>query len=110
MRTITSTVAVVDDQRTEADKAATVCFVVATDGFMSGWGQAPGRSIFAVPCRSWEESSTVTDNMNHRSEMKRVRLVGLDWRPRLLKGDHLSIRAMDDCERFYTPGGFACDH
>ena len=98
-----------EDHRTPEQKAATVCFVVATDSFMSGWGQAKGRSIFAVPCRSMQEAFIVEDNMRHRSEMKRVRIVGADYRPRLYNGDHLSIRAMDDVSRFYEPGAFARD-
>lgn len=95
-----------DDHRSEEDKAATIGFVVATDSFMSGWGQAPGRSLFAVPFRTWAEGRIVSENMHARSEMKRVRVVGKDYRPRMRPGDHLSIRAMDDCARFYEVGGF----
>ena len=95
-----------DDNRSEDEKRRTVGFVVATDSFMSGWGLAPGRSIFAVPFETWEQAKVVEDNMRHRSEMKRVRVVGRDWRPKLHKGDHLSIRSMDDASRFYEPGGF----
>jgi len=99
--------ATTDDRRSEADKARTWGFVVATDSFMSGWGGAAGgRSIFAVPVRSPKEAEIVADNMRARSEMKRVRIVGHDYKPRLRNGDHLSIRAMDNCARFYKPGGF----
>ncbi len=98
---------IIDDRRTKRDKARTVGFVVATDSFMSGWGQARnGRSIFAVPLSSWEQSDIVEANMRARSEMKRVRVVGKDWKPKLHAGDHLSIRGMEDCSRFYTAGGF----
>lgn len=98
---------IIDDRRTDEDKAATWGFIVATDKFLSGWGGAPRRSIFAVPVRSYEEARIVDDNMRHRSEMKRVRLViGKNYRPKLYPGDHLSIRDMADCDRFYTPGGF----
>lgn len=97
---------VIDDCRTDDDKAATEGFVVATDSFMSGWGQAPARSFFAVPFRSPYEATIVLDNMEARSEMKRVRLAGKNYRPQLRSGDHLSIRAIDDCSRFYKPGGF----
>ena len=96
----------IDDRRTEEDKARTVGFVVANDSFMSGWGQAPGRSIFAVPFRSWTEASIVEDNMRHRSEMKYVRVVGKAYRPRLRAGDHFSIRDMSECDRWYKEGGF----
>jgi len=98
--------AVVDDHRSEADKAQTWGFVVATDSFMSGWGMAPGRSLFAVPVTDDKQAEIVADNMRARSDMKRVRIVGHDYRPRLFDGDHYSIRDMNDCSRFYTPGGF----
>lgn len=100
---------IIDDRRTEEEKATTWGFVVATDSFMSGWGMAPGRSYLAVPVRSPREAMVVADNMRHRSEMRRVRTVGRDWRPRLREGDHLSIRSMEDCDRFYAPGGFLED-
>lgn len=94
----------IDDKRTDTERALTVCYVVATDSFMSGWGLAKGRSLFAVPCKSWEQSRVVLGNMHNRSEMKYVRVQSN--LPRLRKGDHLSIRSMDECSRFYTPGGF----
>ncbi len=101
---------IIDDRRTDADKEATWGFVVATDKFLSGWGQAPRRSIFAVPVRSYEEARIVIDNMRHRDDMKRVRFIcGNKYRPKLYPGDHLSIRDMSDCSRFYTPGGFRED-
>ncbi len=97
---------IVDDRRTDEDKQRTRGFVVATDSLMSGWGQAPGKSYFAVPFEDAEQASIVEQNMRRRSEMKRVRIVLSDYRPKLQDGDHLSIRAMDDCNRFYTPNGF----
>ncbi len=104
----TRTGATIDDRRSEADKAATAFFVVATDRFMSGWGRAQGgRSLFAVPCKDMAQARIVEENMRHRSEMKRVRIVAAGYRPALRRGDHYSIRDMSDCSRFYTPGGFA---
>ena len=98
--------AVIDDRRTDEDKRRTVGFVVATDSFMSGWGKAQGRSLFAVPLSNWDQADTVLANLQARSEMKRPRIVGADYRPKLSNGDHLSIRDMSDCSRFYQPGGF----
>jgi hypothetical protein len=102
----TKTAAVIDDRRTLQDHVDTEWYVVATDSFMSGWGEAPGRSIYAVPCRSLEQAKIVLDNMQDRTEMKRPRLVGKDYRPRLRDGDHYSVRGMDDCSRWYIAGGF----
>jgi len=98
---------IIDDRRTSEDKAATWGFVVATDSFMSGWGMSPRRSLFAVPVINHKQAEIVLGNMHLRSEMKRSRIVGANYRPRLQPGDHLSIRSMSDCSRFYEPGGFA---
>ena len=97
--------ATIEDHRTEEDKALTWAFVVATDSFLSGWGKAPRRSLFAVPVKDHKQADTVIDNMNNRSDMKRPRLVSN--LPRLKPGDHLSIRSMDDSSRFYQVGGFS---
>ena len=101
---------VIDDRRSAEDVTATRFFVVATNKFMSGWGHANGCSLFAVPCKSLDQALIVEQNMRNRSEMLRVRVVGFDYRPRLYSGDHLSIRDMSDCDRFYTPGGFIESH
>lgn len=106
METTTRTGAVINDRRTDEDKAATIGFIVATDKFMSGWGGAPRRSLFAVPVRNREEIDIVEENMRRRREMKRVRFVSADWRPRLQQGDHLSIATFDGASRFYVKGGF----
>ncbi len=107
--TTTKTGATIDDRRSDEDRENTVYLVVATDRFMSGWGKAEnGRSLFAVPCSGLEQAKIVLDNMKHRSEMKRCRIVlARTYRPHLRRGDHYSIRDMSDCSRFYSPGGFA---
>lgn len=97
---------VIDDRRSEDEKAQTRCFAVGTDSFMSGWGHAPGKSYFALPCKDWREAQTCAENLRRRGDMKRVRVVGADWRPKLRDGDHLSIRNRDESSRHYTKGGF----
>ena len=99
---------VIDDRRTDEDRAHTAFLVVATDSFLSGWGQAPRRSYFAVPCPDADVAAVVLDNMHHRSEMKRPRLViARTYRPHLRPGDHLSIRAMSEiATTWYSPGYF----
>ena len=106
MTTETLNGAIIDDKRTEQDKAETVGFVVATDSFMSGWGGAPNKSYFAVPFKTWEQADIVEANMRRRSEMKRVRVVTAPYKPYLKNGDHLSIRDFSDCSRFYKVNGF----
>lgn len=64
-------------------------YVVATDSFMSGWGKAPGRSIVAVEVHNHAHEKHVTDVLERRPEMKRVRFsVNL---PRVRRGDHLDV-------------------
>lgn len=111
METVRENGAIVHDRRTDMDKARTAGFVVATDSFMSGWGLAPGRSLFAVPFANGIQAGIVERNMHHRSEMKRVRLVGADYpqRVKLWPGDHLSISDMRGSSLFYREGGFATD-
>ena len=90
---------IVDDRRTPEERAQTAGFIVATDTVMSGWGRAPGRSIFALPVTLAELNDgravrRMTERMEARPEMSRVRECGRDWRPRLRAGDHLSIRSV----------------
>ena len=98
---------IVEDRRTTEQVVATLGFVVATDSFMSGWGQAPRRSLFAVPFGTEAEAEIVKDNMERRSEMLRVRIVwGKHYRPKMSAGDHLSITDYDPTDRFHTVNGF----
>lgn len=106
--------AIIDDQRKEA--GIPWAFVVATDRFLSGWGLAPRRSLFALECNGPKEAQTIIDNMKARSDMKRPRIVGIVYRKgmkrymprvRIFSGDHLSIRERAECPRFYTAGGFS---
>jgi hypothetical protein len=97
---------VVSDSRTPEERAATRFYAVGTDSFMSGWGKAPGRSLYALPCTSYEEAEVCAENLRRRGDMKRVRIVGADWRPHMRAGDHLSIADRASASRHYTPGGF----
>ncbi len=95
-----------NDRRTPAEIEATIGYVVATDRFMSGWGNAPERSIFAVAVSNMAEARIVERNMRNRSEMKYVRWWSKDTRPRLNNGDHLSITGKTSAGRFFIEGGF----
>lgn len=102
---------VIDDRR--KDPGIPWAFVVATDSFLSGWGDAPGRSLFALEAANPREAEVLMNNLRARSEMQRPRIVGLVRRDgryipscRLREDDHLSIRDRREADRFYTPGGF----
>lgn len=81
----------IDDTRTDEQRAATLLLVVATDSFMSGWGRAPRRSLYAVAVPDGATSVDVEARMDSRSDFKRVRVVGPTYRPRLRDGDHLKV-------------------
>lgn len=83
-------------------------YILATDSFLSGWGKAPGRSLYAIAVNSPEEADVVEANMKSRSEMKRVRFSSK--LPRVGPTDHLSVRDRKQAGRFFLPpteGGFA---
>ena len=97
---------VVDDRRGADEREGTRFFTVGTDRFLSGWGKAPGRSYFALPCLTIEEAETCAENLRRRGDMLRVRIVGRGWRPKLGPGDHLSIRNREEASRHYVKGGW----
>jgi len=84
----------IDDDRTAEQRASHRCLVVGTDSFLSGWGKASGGisyAAWACPYDVWER---VFNWVARRGDMKRVRLVGPDWRPRG-KG-HAHIYVVDE--------------
>ena len=87
----------IQDDRTDADKAVTVGFIVATDKALSGWGGVTGgRSIVARPVRDREECDRVMALFENRDAFKRVRYAsGSEYKPRLRSGDHLQIYGFD---------------
>ena len=84
------------DRRSADERKATAFYVVGTDSFMSGWGEAPGTSYFAVACPSVADGSECVNDVHkrmlNRTDMKRVRICMRTWKPKLRKGDHLSIQ------------------
>ena len=79
-------------------------YVVAEDSAMSGWGQAPGRSLFALAVETTEEIDILLENFERRPEMKRVRFN--HNLPRIRKGDHLSVRDRHSAAPWYEKGAF----
>ena len=70
------------DDRTREQKQTHGWIVVGTDSFMSGWGKASGGASYAGWACRWEDVNKVERWVESRSEMKRVRIVGSDYRPR----------------------------
>jgi hypothetical protein len=85
--------AIIQDDRTAVEVEQTLGFVVATDTFLSGWGDAKnGRSIVACPIVSDQDLHKVEEVFDRRPEFLRVRFVeGQTYRPKLGTHDHLHI-------------------
>jgi len=82
-----------DDRNAEQMKTHNV-LVAATDSFLSGWGQASGgASVCAWACKP-EHADQVEKWVRNRSDMKRVRIVGNNWRPR--NAAHCHVYVVDD--------------
>ena len=77
----------VDHRTKDLDKPLT--WAVATDRFMSGWGQAPVTSYVAYPVYSLTDEQDLMRYMGERGDFIRVRI---NMRlPRVRDGCHLSI-------------------
>lgn len=84
-----------EDDRTEEFKSKPHIIILATDSFMSGWGGAgDGPSYAGWACDSCQEYQ-VERWVRSRSEMKRVRVVGSDYKPPSGPG-HCHIYVVDD--------------
>lgn len=74
--------AVLVDERTEAQRKTHTHAVVGTDSFMSGWGEAANGMSYAGWAFKDGEMAQALGAVNSRPEMKRVRVVTLDgYRP-----------------------------
>ena len=72
---------IIDDDRSDAQKLTHTSIVAATDRAMSGWGKAAnGRSCVGWACEPKHEKR-VMEWVERRGDMKRVRIVGGDWKP-----------------------------
>lgn len=94
------------DDRTEDEKRTHPLLVVATDRFMSGWGEArDGLSYAAWACRS-EDEYRVERWVRARIEMSRVRIVmAKGYRPGRYCA-HLHIYVVNEnhpAVRLFTP-------
>ena len=104
----------INDRRTEAEKAATVGYVVFTDKFMSRWGKASGGSSYyalAVLKGPRTDNALGVDTSQvdvllaqgeRRTDMIRGRYVsGSTYRPSSRSCAHLSIVGPTNAARWY---------
>jgi len=69
------------DDRTKEQKKTHNIIVMGTDTFMSGWGGAKGGNSYAGWACTDEDYNACLGWVHGRSDMKRVRVVGGDYRP-----------------------------
>jgi hypothetical protein len=82
------------DDRTPEQKQSHPVIVAGTDSFMSGWGEAVcGTSYAGWACRL-EDAERVKAWVRKRGDIKRVRVVGNDWKPAGV--GHCHIYVVDD--------------
>jgi hypothetical protein len=72
---------IIQDDRAKEETETHSSLIVGTDSFMSGWGKAEGGKSYAAWACKPEYQRIVQDWVENRSEMKRVRVVGSDYRP-----------------------------
>jgi hypothetical protein len=57
------------------EEEKTVYYVVMTDKFMSGWGEAKGKiNKLVFVCHGYEEAKIVEDNAQNRTDMKYINI------------------------------------
>jgi len=67
---------IIEDRRTYEQRETHKWLVVATDRFLSGWGQAKGgTSVCAWACTTHMEAAQAMREIGSRSDMRRTRLV-----------------------------------
>jgi hypothetical protein len=79
------------DDRTNEEKKTHAWIVAGTDRFMSGWGEARGGVSYAGWACKYEDLNKVESWVENRSDMKRVRVVGNDWRPKGVGHTHIYV-------------------
>ena len=80
----------VDDRTSEEMKTHQI-IVAGTDSFMSGWGEAKGGVSYAGWACRLADVYKVERWVHSRSDMKRVRIVGSDWRPKGVGHTHIYV-------------------
>ena len=94
----------IEDRRTEEQKQKLKYFVMGTDTFLSGWGQAKDAISYAVWfCETEEQHKKLKSFVKSRPEMTRI-ILGtaesfermLERKPLMAEKNHISIYATDE--------------
>src|SRR3990167_249727 len=93
-RNVEVEVMIFQDDRTPEQQRTHSVIVLMTDTFMSGWGGAGGGPSYAGwACRP-ELAGTIERRIRSRSDARRVRIVGGNYRPPSIQG-HCHIYVAD---------------
>ena len=79
------------DDRTPDEIKTHIWIVAGTDSFLSGWGEAKGGVSYAGWACKYDDLDQVERWVRSRSDMKRVRIVGSDWRPKGVGHTHIYV-------------------
>ncbi len=72
----------IQDDRTDEQKTQLRILVVATDKMLSGWGKAKGGMSYAAWATDEANLERTRSMVESRREMKRVRVIYGDYRPK----------------------------
>lgn len=81
----------IEDDRTEEQKKTHYCLIGGTDSFLSGWGGAEGGVSYAFWACESQNRPQVEKWVRSRTEMKRFRIVGSDYRPKGVGHCHIYV-------------------
>lgn len=88
-----------EDDRTPDERNTHHTIIMATDGFLSGWGGAEGGASYAGWACRWEDRAKVRAWLASRSEMLRIRQVaafGKPYRPNARYCAHCHVYVVRD--------------
>jgi len=72
----------IEDDRTDEQRKTHTILVGGTDRCLSGWGKAEGGKSYAFWACLPEHEKAVTEWVERRSDLARVRVVGNDYKPK----------------------------
>jgi hypothetical protein len=93
---------IIADNRTPDQVTTHNWLVVATDTFLSGWGDASRKYSYAAwACDTIEAAERVSDRVARRGDTARVRIVNSNnYRPNSRYCGHLQIYVVDSEHRY----------
>ena len=81
----------IKDDRTGHQRTTHPVIVVGTDSFLSGWGEATGGKSYAGWACRYEDQYKVERWVRKREDIKRVRIVGSDYKPQGVGHCHIYV-------------------